>query len=256
MNRIILSIVAINVAALVLLSILYPQLMISPGQPIAAHADLADDCFACHTLFIGSPKEKCIECHKVSEIGKVTTQGQAIAQEDKNVAFHQQLIEQDCVACHSDHNGVNAFRPIGQFSHQLLAANLREQCQNCHDNPVDDLHRKIKNNCAQCHTQDTWIPATFNHDEYFIFDRHHDTDCETCHLNNDYSRYTCYGCHEHSRSNIRNEHYEEGIHDYENCTECHRSGDEHDIRRNWGKSDKRSGYSSEWNKYRDHDDDD
>ena len=37
--------------------------------------------------------------------------------------------------------------------------------------------------------------------------------CVTCHVDNDYSNYTCYGCHEHSRSKIREEHVEEGIHD-------------------------------------------
>jgi hypothetical protein len=44
-------------------------------------------------------------------------------------------------------------------------------------------------------------------------------------VDNDYTRYTCYGCHEHSRSKIREEHLEEGIYQYENCVECHRSGD-------------------------------
>ncbi|MEN8108595.1 MAG: hypothetical protein ABFS22_11385, partial [Pseudomonadota bacterium] len=94
--------------------------------------------------------------------------------------------------------------------------------------PCDNLHQDIKGNCGQCHTEESWVPATFDHDEYFRFDREHTTKCRTCHINNDYSNYTCYGCHEHSRSNIREEHVEEGIHDYENCEECHRSGDEDD----------------------------
>lgn len=249
-------IVAINVGILILLSILYPQWMISPGKPVAAHAELADDCFACHTAFLGSPPEKCIQCHRVDEIGKVTTTGIIIDKEDKNVAFHQQLTEQDCVACHSDHNGVNAFRPINQFSHELLSLDLRDQCESCHDNPTDDLHRKVKGNCAQCHNQDAWTPATFDHAQYFRFDRHHDTECETCHINNDYSQYSCYGCHEHSRSKIRNEHYEEGIRDYENCAECHRSGDEDEAKRNMRNSDTRGWYKSDRDGYRYHDDDD
>ena len=41
----------------------------------------------------------------------------------------------------------------------------------------------------------------------------------------DYRTYTCYGCHEHSRSKIREKHVEEGITDYENCIECHRHGE-------------------------------
>lgn len=49
-----------------------------------------------------------------------------------------------------------------------------------------------------------------------------DGTCETCHKNNDYSLYTCYGCHEHSQAKIRAEHVEEGIQNFENCVECHR----------------------------------
>ena len=91
----------------------------------------------------------------------------------------------------------------------------------------------MKNAGSGYHTQEAWLPATFEHEKYFRFDRHHDTDCATCHVNNDYGSYTCYGCHEHSRSKIRAEHVEEGIYQYENCVECHRSGDEDEAERIW-----------------------
>ncbi len=257
-----LLIVAANLILLISLTLWVPELMISPGKTLDAHAEISTDCFACHTVFIGSPSEKCITCHLVEEIGLKTTKGLAIAKENKNVAFHQQLIEEDCTSCHSDHNGVKAFRPISQFSHELLEPELREQCDSCHQNPDDRLHKKISGNCIQCHSQDNWTPATFDHDEYFRFDHHHDTECETCHMQNDYSEYTCYGCHEHSRSKIREEHYEEGIRDYENCAECHRSGDEDEAKRIW--RSKRSGnyrsntINSQYYEYRKHhhDDDD
>lgn len=219
-------IVATNLIVLVLLAIFVPQLMISPGKPVEAHIDLADDCFACHTPFIGSTAEQCITCHTVADIGIKTTKGLSIDKEQKNVAFHQKLVEEDCMACHSEHKGVQPFRPIGQFSHDLLQTSVKEQCDSCHSNPDDGFHRKITGNCAQCHSNDAWLPATFEHEKYFRFDKDHNTECATCHINNDYAKYTCYGCHEHSRSKIREEHYEEGIRDYENCVECHRSGDE------------------------------
>jgi len=169
-NKSIILIVAINLVVIVLLAIFYPKQMISPGQPIDAHAELATDCFACHTTFLGSPAEKCIACHKVTEIGLKTTKGLDIANEKKNVAFHQKLIEEDCVSCHSDHKGVQAFRPISHFSHNLLELTLQNQCDSCHAAPVDDLHQKAMGNCAQCHTQDAWLPATLDHDQYFRFD--------------------------------------------------------------------------------------
>ena len=90
-NKTILTIVAANLAALVLLAIFVPHLMISTGKLIDAHVELTTDCFACHTPFIGSSPDKCIACHKVAEIGIKTTKGLAIDKEKKNVAFHQKL---------------------------------------------------------------------------------------------------------------------------------------------------------------------
>lgn len=257
-NRV-LVVIGVNLVLLVLLAIGLPQLMISPGQPIDAHAELASDCFACHTPFIGSQPDKCIACHPVNEIGLKTTKGLPISGERKSTAFHQELIEEDCVACHSDHKGVKAFRPISQFSHRLVKPQLRERCDSCHVNPGDSLHVNLKGSCAQCHTQEAWRPATFDHAEYFRFDRHHPAECETCHVEGDYRRYTCYGCHEHSRSKIREEHVEEGIRDYENCVECHRSGDEDEAERVW--RSKAFGGTGAWDTYRsrkhgDDDDDD
>ncbi|MEW8029962.1 MAG: cytochrome c3 family protein [Candidatus Thiodiazotropha sp.] len=231
--RKLLLVVTLNLAVLIGLAIVWPHLMISPGKPITAHAEIATDCFACHAPFIGSTPEKCIACHKVEDIGLKTTKGAPIGAEKKQVAFHQQLIEADCVACHSDHNGVMAFRPISQFSHELVAVTMREQCETCHANPGDVLHRKIGGNCSQCHAIDGWKPATFDHDDYFRFDRHHTTECATCHIDDDFDSYTCYGCHEHSRSSVRSEHVEEGIFDYEICVECHRSGDEDEAEWRW-----------------------
>ena len=232
-NKTVFLAVLINLAVWGSLAIIFPHLMISPGKPIDAHAELARDCFACHTPFIGSTPGKCIACHKVDEIGIKTTKGLLISQEKKSVAFHQKLIEEDCVACHSDHKGVKAFRPISQFSHQLLQAMVREQCDACHSIPGDALHQKIQGNCGQCHTQENWLPATFDHEKYFRFDQDHDTECATCHVNNNYNSYTCYGCHAHSRSEIREEHVEEGIYQYKNCVECHRSGDEEEAEYLW-----------------------
>jgi len=83
-------------------------------------------------------------------------------------------------------------------------------------------HAPRPQECSQCHRSEAWKPATFDHDRYVVLDRDHDASCVTCHNNNDYSRYTCYGCHEHSQANIRQGHVEEGIRDFENCVECRR----------------------------------
>lgn len=49
--------------------------------------------------------------------------------------------------------------------------------------------------------------------------------CSTCHVNNVLSNSTSYGCHEHTPSNNRKEHEEEGIRNFGNCVDCHRSTD-------------------------------
>lgn len=230
MNRIVKWVIATNLLVLVVLTFAYPHLMVSPGKLIVGHRQLETDCFACHAGLRGASSERCTTCHKSDDIGRLDTKGQPIQKPLTSTAFHQKLTKQDCVACHSDHAGVKRFKIHGHFSHALLQAATREQCQECHRPPADSLHKQITGNCAQCHSQERWTPATFNHDKFFVLDRDHSVQCVTCHVRNDCSQYTCYGCHEHTPEKIRREHIEEGIRDYKNCVECHRSADEHDIR--------------------------
>jgi len=56
-NKVII-VVAVNLAILVLFALFAPHLMIVPGKPIDAHAEIAKDCFACHTPFFGSSPAK------------------------------------------------------------------------------------------------------------------------------------------------------------------------------------------------------
>jgi hypothetical protein len=206
--------------------------MLSPGTLIAGHEKIENDCFACHWIFAGASENKCMNCHKLADIGVVTTAGAAPMSERRvKVPFHHRLSTQQCTRCHTDHIGANAKATALRFSHDLVSAAAREQCANCHQKPVDTLHRQVAANCQLCHTTRAWRPATFDHDKYFRFDRHHRTDCTTCHVGGEYTKYTCYGCHEHTLARIEREHREEGIRDFQNCVKCHRSGDEHESRR-------------------------
>lgn len=230
MSGILKWILSINLIVLAILVFAYPHLMVGPGKLIPGHSKLETDCFACHAPLFGAATERCTNCHKPDEIGKLTTLQQVIKKPLTSTPFHQKLLKQDCLACHSDHAGVKRFRTEGHFNHALLQADARKECQSCHKSPVDSLHRQVSGNCSQCHTQQKWVPATFDHNKYFSLDRDHNVKCATCHVQNDYGRYTCYGCHEHSQEKIRREHIEEGIRDFKNCVECHRNADEHDIR--------------------------
>lgn len=262
-------IVALNLVVLVALAFIYPHLMVSPGPLIKGHEQLATDCFACHAAWRGASTPRCTACHAVADVGLKTTKGVPIPSGSVKVSFHQELIEQDCTACHSDHqgpkltklsrkpfahallkpsaqetcsschaapkdtihrdvkvecsqcHGQKAWKPA-QFEHKLLTPTVLDRCESCHSAPTDRLHRQIQGNCKSCHKTDAWKPATFNHDKYFVLDRDHQATCTTCHQNNDFSRYTCYGCHEHSQATVRTKHVEEGIRNFEKCVECHR----------------------------------
>ena len=236
------GLIAANLLGLAALVFIYPHLMVSPGAVVAAHAEIATDCFACHAPLRGASSERCTSCHALPDIGVRTSKGAPLIKKTVKTSFHQDLTEQDCMACHSDHLGPKLTqRSRKPFSHALLKVTVREQCQNCHKSPADNLHRQVTGNCTQCHSQTAWKPATFEHQKYFLLDKDHSTQCITCHLKNDYRQYTCYGCHEHTPAKIRSEHQEEGIQDFENCVECHRSADGEPQKKGSGSSEGKRG---------------
>ena len=217
----------------------FPKLMLSPGSLLAGHAKISNECLACHTFFKGTPVEKCTSCHKLHEIGILTTSGTPIeAASPEKVPFHQGLTVLSCSNCHTDHVGNKSDGTIQKFDHSMVKSSIINNCASCHHKPEDRLHQQISENCSTCHNQNKWLPALFDHMKYFVFDAEHQTDCRTCHTNDNYSSYTCYGCHEHSPSDMRKEHVEEGIYNYENCSECHRSADEDEVK-SYGQSGKR-----------------
>lgn len=227
MRRWVLMVIAANLVGIITLAFIYPQFMVSPGTLVPAHAELTANCFACHAPLRGASAERCVACHAVKDIGLRTTKGLPLSTPASKNAFHQELISQDCVACHSDHQGPKL---TGQsrkpFSHALLRETSRERCESCHVAPTTGVHTEATSNCRQCHQRDRWKPSTFDHAKLFLLDQDHNPTCATCHINNDYKKYTCYGCHEHTPDNVRREHVEEGIQDFENCVKCHRSASE------------------------------
>lgn len=213
-------------AGLIGLAIRYPHAMISPGDLIPAHAALQEDCFACHTPFRGATADRCIACHAVADIGRRTSKGVPITARARRPAFHQALVEQNCLACHSDHPApALTRRPPKPFDHGLLAATMRGACQSCHRPPADAQHRGSNLPCAQCHKTSGWTPSSFDHRRYFPLGGDHAVACVTCHVGGDYRRYSCFGCHEHERGRMIAKHREEGIANIDNCVRCHRDGD-------------------------------
>jgi hypothetical protein len=261
------------------LTFLYPHIMISPGELLAAHQKVNDKCMQCHTAFGGITNAKCIACHKLADIGKTSINIKSDSTKMALLLFHQHLSSQQCTSCHTDHKGLKPATSITGFNHLLLSETLSNNCVSCHAKPADSIHKQIlptcnschntngwklgvtfnhemiqgtdKNNCVSCHHKPAneyhqqvnencskchgtgkWLPATFDHSTFFRLDGKHNAKCNTCHTNNNYSTYTCYGCHEHTENNILAKHNEEGITNIGNCVSCHKSGDEHDIEMN------------------------
>ena len=119
-NKALLSGLILALAAIVGLAILRPQFMVSPGRLSKAHAALEENCFACHQPFSGAESEKCLSCHKIGKDGRITTKGAAPRDVGRGTPFHHALTNRECVACHSEHEGMKAYRSAIAFSHKAL----------------------------------------------------------------------------------------------------------------------------------------
>jgi len=255
------------IAALWTMIAFAPQLVL-PGAMGAGHQELGQDCFACHTPFSGPSQRKCLGCHEPDTIDSARKAAPAFhnrltkadcmachnnhqgrySQQNPKRFTHELLdtaILNDCVSCHaapgdtlhaslkgrcSSCHGTQSWQPA-RFDHAELVGTTESLCRDCHKPPENEVHISSNPDCAQCHNVSSWQPATFDHDRYFRFDEDHEASCITCHPVNTFDTYTCYGCHEHSSAKLAREHREEGIQDFQNCVECHRSGDEHEVRR-------------------------
>lgn len=174
----------------------------------------------------GVSSSACISCHKLDGIGILTTAGLPISNEyEWQSQLHQALDNPDCLACHIIHGN-----ELQLFQHELLKNSWINKCALCHIDsiPDDTLHSANVENCGVCHSNQTWSGAFIEHEQFFRFDNNHTSTCDNCHIvANDFSQYSCYGgCHEHTEAGIRSKHLEEGIFDYHDCAECHRSGNE------------------------------
>jgi hypothetical protein len=118
--------------------------------------------------------------------------------------------------------------------------NTPTTCFGCHSSDYDQTTNpdhgiaQFPTDCEECHTDNAWVPSTFDHDgQYFpIYSGKHDgkwnlcTDCHTSPGN--YSFFTCIECHEHNnQAEVDADHSE--VQDYtytgQSCFTCHPSGE-------------------------------
>ncbi len=208
-------------------------------SPAFHQALIEPACTQCHSdhVGVGRPGATAVFTHELLRKDILSTCGDCHGERTPKDDLHM-AAPTNCGSCH----GFEAWTPA-TFDHAMLPTDQAAGCVTCHGTvrPGDDLHRQAGDDCGSCHGVRAWLPATFEHEKYFRFDRHHPaSDCQSCHPDA-LDRYTCYGCHEHSVQGIAREHREEGIREFEDCVECHRSGDEDEAKRRYrSKSGNRS----------------
>jgi len=195
-------------------------------------------CFDCHTEHNGLSRENATLNfrHDVLPENLLSTCAKCHSDKKPDDNLHK-IINADCSNCHQ----TDMWERV-EFKHELIGDKVND-CSGCHENkkPGDAFHNGLGKTiqCVQCHTTKAWKPSTFDHTKYFRFDRNHPSNCSDCHNTKEsFETYSCYNCHEHNPFRIEKEHLKEGIRNFANCVECHRSGDEDEAR---GKGDERSG---------------
>ena len=173
-----------------------------------------------------SYKDECVKCHSTSnwqfdhEYVTISNYNNCGSCHIKPNTKAHSAFDQDCSKCHTANNW--------KFQHSELNTEMINQCSVCHQRPNNSLHSFSTAECGSCHSTTKWQGATFDHQEYFVFDQNHPALCSNCHTSSEiYKIWNCYGCHEHTKDRIRNKHIEEGISNYDNCIKCHRTGSEH-----------------------------
>lgn len=225
MRRIILVIIALNLAGIIALAFHYQDAMLAPGRLIPAHESLANNCFACHAPMQGAVAARCTTCHSVANIGIRTVSGRPVARTRPMAPFHQGLVDTDCMSCHTDHpNASLAPQHSHTFNHAMLTASVGAACSGCHTAPVDTVHVAPVAQCSGCHVQTSWAAVTIDHTRFFSLTGPHNVPCASCHTTaGDFTRHTCFSCHAHEKVSLTRRHLEEGIRNIDNCVACHRS---------------------------------
>lgn len=202
------------------------------------HAQTAFSLVRHETDYEGAPMA-CAECHMTGDFTRANVDCLSChtAAEPSFMTEHTALFGQDCLACHDGLDGMADFEHATVFvldgAHATVACaschaaqqfqGTPRECAGCHEEPA--VHAGLFGlDCVRCHTTSAWTPAELT---AHIFPLDHGEEgpqaCAVCH-DQTYTTYTCYNCHEHDPAEIREEHLDEGFRDFEDCVECHATG--------------------------------
>ncbi len=209
-------------------------------------AHSAVDCQSCHADGYSGTSTLCKDCHS------------ADFSQTSNPSHTALALSDDCASCHTTQPGWSpAAFPVHDNYYVLAGAHLliANDCATCHNgdynntpntcagchldeyNNTNDPPHQASNfptDCAACHGENAWQPATFDHDNFYFpiySGKHKDewNNCSDCHTNgNNYAIFSCIDCHEHSnRNEVDEDHKEVNGYQYLStaCLSCHPTGD-------------------------------
>jgi hypothetical protein len=120
-------------------------------------------------------------------------------------------ISNDCATCHN-----------GNYN------NTPNTCNGCHNsdytattNP-NHAAAQFPTDCASCHTENAWSPASFDHNAFYPLNgAHTNATCNACH-NGNYTNTpnTCYGCHTSDYNSANNPNHQSAQFPT-TCQTCH-----------------------------------
>jgi hypothetical protein len=235
--------------AIVLAMPAYSQ--ISPGELANVHSHLEglSNCTKCHELGEKVSNSKCLACHTELKVRIDLNKGYHVSAEVKG---------KQCATCHNDHHGLT-FKIVrfdkDKFNHnlsgyKLTGAHSRNKCENCHkptfitDKKIKakkftylglktecltchtDYHQKtLSPNCANCHNDEKFVPATkFDHNKakFKLAGKHEQVACAECHktsVQNGVKFQEFKGVKSGSCNNCHKDPHENKF--GQNCAECH-----------------------------------
>ncbi len=188
-------------------------------------------CSNCHSAGFTGTTTVCFDCHQTAYNTSTNPSHTALS------------LPTNCSNCHTTNPGWepasfsihNNFYPlIG--AHSAIANNCvtchngnynstPNTCYGCHQNDYNSSNNPphqsagFPHECESCHTQNAWVPSTFDHDnQYFpIYTGRHRNkwdQCSDCHVDpTNYMVFSCTtGCHQNAH------------HQGQNCYSCHPTG--------------------------------
>jgi len=200
------------------------------------HAGL--ECNNCHSSGYSNISQECVTCH--------------LADFNRTKDPDHQIFgfPTSCEQCHSiqnwesspfDHLAISGFALVGAHADfkrvkctdchiQNRLSGLPRDCYGCHEKnyiAVTDpnhVQGQFSHDCMQCHSQQAWSPATFDHDQtnFPLTGAHQTAVCTDCHINGKFAGTPtdCYNCHQNNFEQVNDPDHVKNQFSHD-CSTCH-----------------------------------